>query len=74
MGEAFVEALLCLIVALTDRVHRMRRKFKDAIEDKCTALEEDVSPVPTIVFDYVMSFGFDPKVKRDEGDPTQPSA
>lgn len=40
----------------TDGVHRVRRELKDTVEDEVTPLEETVAPVPTVIFDDVVSF------------------
>ena len=41
----------------------MWRKFEDTIENKSTTLEKHVTPVPTIVFDDVMGFSFNPQIE-----------
>jgi hypothetical protein len=57
----------------TNGVHRVRRQLKDTIEHESTALEENVTPVPTIIFHYVVGFRFDPKVKSNEQKSADPS-
>lgn len=49
----------------TDRIHGMWRKFKNAVEYEGTALEEDIAPVPPVVFYDVVRFGFYPEVECD---------
>ena len=51
----------------------MRGKFKDAIEDEGPTLEEDITPVPTVIFDDVMSFCFYPDVENDQEHATNQS-
>ena len=51
----------------------MGRKLKHAIEDKRTTLEENVTPIPAIVLDDVVSLGLDPKVECDQGNTADPS-
>jgi hypothetical protein len=43
----------------------MWRKFKNAVEYEGTALEEDIAPVPPVVFYDVVRFGFYPEVECD---------
>lgn len=57
---------------LTDRVHRVGSKLEDTIKDQCTTLEEDVAPIPSIIFDDIVSFSFDPQIESDEGDTAYP--
>ena len=58
---------------LTDRVHRVRGQLENTIEDKISALEEAVAPVPAVVFDNMVSFRFYPKVEANENDASNPS-
>ena len=51
----------------------MWRQLKDTVEDKGAALEEDVSPVPAVVFDPVVSFGLDPQIKSNKRQPANPA-
>ena len=57
----------------TDRVHRVRRKFEHTIKDEVAALEKDVTPVPTIILDDAVRFGFHPEIKHDECHTTDPT-
>lgn len=50
----------------------MRRHFEDSVEHESATLEEDIAPVPAIIFDDMMSFGLDPKVKRYQDYPADP--
>lgn len=43
----------------------MRSELENAVKDEAAALEEDISPVPAIIFDYAMCFCFDPPVEGD---------
>jgi len=43
----------------------MRSKLEHTIKDKCTTLEEAVSPIPTIVLDDIVSFGLHPEVETN---------
>ena len=39
----------------------MRRQLENTIENEMRELvEEHVTPIPSVVLDYIMSFGFDP--------------
>lgn len=58
---------------LTDRIHWVRSELKHAIEDKCATLEEDIAPVPSVVFDDMVCLCLHPNVKGDEYETTQPS-
>ena len=40
--------------ALTDGIHGMRGKLKDAIEDERAALKEAVAPIPAIIGNYAV--------------------
>jgi hypothetical protein len=51
----------------------VRRELEDAIEYEGTALEEDVTPVPTIVLDNVVCFCFYPEVECDQCEAANPS-
>ena len=51
----------------------MRRELEYAVEYERTALEEDVAPVPAIVFHDVMRLGFDPQVESNQCNTTDPS-
>jgi len=53
------------VCALTDGVHGMGRKFEHTVEDKRTTLEEAVTPVPTIILDYMVRFRLDPEVESN---------
>ena len=44
----------------------MGGKFEDAIEYQRAALEEYIAPIPTIIFDDVVGFRFDPKIEPNE--------
>lgn len=48
-------------------------QFKYTIEDKCTALEKYITPIPTIVLHYVVCFGLDPNIKTNKSNATKPS-
>ena len=51
----------------------MWRKLKHAVKYKCAPLEEDIAPIPPIVFYDVVRFCFDPEVERDQSQATNPS-
>lgn len=57
----------------TNRIHRMRRQLENPIEHQIPPLKETVAPVPAIIFDDVVRFGFDPEVEGDEGCADDPS-
>jgi hypothetical protein len=57
----------------TNRIHRVRCKLENAVEDQSTALEKHVTPVPAIVLHDVMGFGLYPKIEHDECDTAEPS-
>ena len=44
----------------------MRCKLKHTVEYKIAPLEENVSPVPTIILDDVMRLSFHPEVEANE--------
>lgn len=46
----------------------MGSELKNAVEDQISALEEDISPIPTIILDNVVSFSLHPEVKADENE------
>jgi len=48
----------------------MRREFEHAVKYKIAALKEHISPIPSVIFDDVMSLGLYPKVKPDEHNAT----
>ena len=50
----------------------MWRQFEDSIKDEGATLEEDVAPIPTIVFDDMMSFSLDPKIESNKCEATNP--
>jgi hypothetical protein len=41
----------------------MRGHFKDPVKDQGSAFEENVAPIPAIVFDDAMCLRFDPYVE-----------
>jgi hypothetical protein len=51
----------------------VRRELEDTIEYKGTALEENITPVPTIVLDDVVRFRFYPEVECDQCETANPS-
>ena len=55
-------------------VHGMRRELEDAVKDEVASLEEDVAPVPAVVFDDMVRLRLDPEVERDETEAADPSA
>lgn len=57
---------------LTNRVHRVRSELENSVKDQVSSLEKDISPIPTIVFDDIVSFNFDPKVKPNKRQGAQP--
>lgn len=59
--------------AFTNGVHRMGRELEHAVKDECATLKEAVTPVPTIILNYMVSFRLDPKVERDKDDTTNPA-
>ena len=58
---------------LTDRIHGVRGELEDAVKHQVAALEEDIPPVPAVVFDNVMRFCLDPKVEGNESNAAYPS-
>lgn len=48
----------------------MRCEFEHAVKYKIAALEEHVSPIPSVILDDVMSLSFYPEVKADKRDAT----
>jgi hypothetical protein len=53
----------------------MRSQFENTVEDEMRELvEEHITPVPCVVLDHVVSFSFDPQVKPNECDSSDPSA
>ncbi len=62
-----------IVAHISNRIHGVGREFKDAVEDKVAALKEDVSPIPAIVLDHVVSLLFDPKVEEDKDDASDPA-
>lgn len=63
---------MVLWLPLTNRVHGVRSELEHAIEYKSTTLEKHITPVPTIVFDDVVSLSLNPQVKPDQGDSSEP--
>lgn len=57
----------------TDRVHRMRCELEHTIEDQVTALEEDITPIPAVIFHDTMCFCLDPKIERDQRNTANPA-
>lgn len=51
----------------------MRCKLEHAIKDQVAALEEDVTPVPTIILHDAVCFRFDPEIERDQCDTAHPA-
>jgi hypothetical protein len=51
----------------------MRSHFEHAVEHQGTSFKECVTPVPAVILHDAMRFGFDPQVKRDKRQPTNPS-
>lgn len=51
----------------------MGRELEHAVKDECATLKEAVTPVPTIILNYMVSFRLDPKVERDKDDTTNPA-
>lgn len=49
----------------TNGVHGVRRQLKDTIKYESAALEEDVAPVPPIVFYDIVRLRFDPEIESD---------
>lgn len=58
----------------TNRIHRMRRQLENPVEHQIAPLEETVAPVPPVIFDDVVRFGFYPEVEGDKGCAYYPSA
>lgn len=52
----------------------MRSQFEYAIKDEGTALEENVTPVPSVIFYYIVGFCFDPEVEAYQRYASNPSA
>ena len=50
----------------------MGSQFKYTIKDKCATLEENITPIPTIVLHHVVCFSLDPNVKTDKGNAAKP--
>jgi len=48
--------------------------LEHTIKNQRTTLEENVPPVPTVVFDDAMRFCFHPEVERDQGNTSDPSS
>ena len=44
-----------------------------AVEYEGPAFEKDIAPVPAVVLDNPVRFGFDPEVKDNEGNATDPT-
>ena len=36
-------------------------------------VEENIAPVPSVILDYIVSFGFDPEIEENQGDAANPS-
>lgn len=36
-------------------------------------VEENIAPVPSVILDYIVSFGFDPEIEDNQGDAANPS-
>lgn len=51
----------------------MRGEFKNPVKDKGAALEEDIAPVPAIVFYNIVSFCLHPKIESYQGYSSDPS-
>jgi hypothetical protein len=49
----------------TDRIHRVWRHLKDAVEYEGATLEEDVTPVPPVILYDVVCLDFYPEVECD---------
>lgn len=50
----------------------MRRELEHAIEDQRASLEKDITPVPPIVLDDVVSLGLDPEIECDQRNAADP--
>lgn len=51
----------------------MRCQLEDTVEDESAALEEHITPVPTIVFHDMMGLSFDPEIECDQDKAADPS-
>ena len=50
----------------------MRSKLEHAIEYESTTLEKHVTPIPTIVFDDIVSLSLHPQIEPDQGYSSEP--
>jgi len=56
----------------TNGVHRVWGQFKYTIKNEVSALEEAVTPVPTVVFNHVVGLGLNPEIEANESNATKP--
>jgi hypothetical protein len=65
-----------IVTNISNRVHWMREHLKDTIENQLFVVDlpkEEITPVPGIILDGIMSIHFNPVIKQDQDRPTDDS-